>query len=181
MKPAILVIDMLNDFVTGKLKCERAQPIIPNIKKLLEAARKEGIPIFYLNDAHSPEDYELGHWGEHAMEGSEGAKVIPELSPQKGDFVLGKRVYSGFFETPLDSLLRAKKVDAVVITGLHTHMCCRHTAADAFFRGYKVVVPDDCLDAFTEKDHLAGLEYFKAVYCARLTTAYQLCNEWAKK
>lgn len=181
MKYAVLVIDMAVDFVSGKLKCDRAQRIIPPLQKLVHSARAAGMPIFYLTDAHSVEDYELGHWGEHSMEGSEGAKIIPELSPQKGDFVLGKRVYSGFFETPLDSLLRAKKADAVVITGLHTHMCCRHTAADAFFRGYKVVVPDDCIDAFTEQDHLAGLEYFKAVYGARLTSADALCKEWEKK
>jgi nicotinamidase-related amidase len=47
---AILVIDMLNDFVHGKLKCERAMRIIPNIKGLLDDARQKGIPVFYCSD-----------------------------------------------------------------------------------------------------------------------------------
>lgn len=52
---AVVVIDMLNDFVTGGLKCERAQRIIPNIKKLLQAASSSGNVVVFGNDAHRPE------------------------------------------------------------------------------------------------------------------------------
>jgi nicotinamidase-related amidase len=48
MGEAVLVIDMLKDFVYGALKCERAQRIIPNIKKLIEEARKVGVPVIYI-------------------------------------------------------------------------------------------------------------------------------------
>ena len=41
-KKAVIIIDMLNDFVTGNLKCERAQRIIPNLKRLIEEARRKG-------------------------------------------------------------------------------------------------------------------------------------------
>jgi nicotinamidase-related amidase len=57
---AILVNDMLNDFIHGNLKCDRAAQIIPKIKLLLEKARQNNIPIFYCNDEHLPIDkYEL--------------------------------------------------------------------------------------------------------------------------
>jgi len=56
---AVIIIDMLNDFVTGNLKCERAKRIIPNLKKLIEVARKNNIPVIYSNDAHFPEDAEV--------------------------------------------------------------------------------------------------------------------------
>ncbi|NWG09052.1 MAG: isochorismatase family protein, partial [Nitrososphaerales archaeon] len=63
-------------------------------------------------------------------------------------------------------------------TGLHTNVCDRHTAADAFFRGYKIVVPEDCVDAFTEKDHLEGLKYLKAMYQAEITKSSLLVKKW---
>lgn len=50
---AVLVIDMLNDFVTGKLRCERAEQIIPNLVKFLAEARKQRVPVIYSGDAHS--------------------------------------------------------------------------------------------------------------------------------
>jgi len=163
---ALIVIDMLNDFVTGSLKCERAQRIIPNIRRLIEAARRKGLPVIYANDSHLEGDFELGRWGPHAMAGTEGAQVIPELAPAPGDIVIEKHVYSGFFETPLDTILRSRGVDTVILTGLHTHLCVRHTAADAFFRGYEIVIPEDGVDSFTEADHKAGIEYLKEYYGA---------------
>ncbi len=177
-KEAILVIDMLNDFVTGKVKCERAQRIIPVLRKLLGAARSANISVVYCGDAHLPQDFELRVWGEHAMAGTEAAEVVPELTPAARDHVVPKRTYSAFHETGLDSLLRGLGVDAVVITGLHTNICVRHTAADAFFRGYRIIVISDGVDAFTQEEHDQGLAYLEKVYGARVTTANTLLEEW---
>jgi nicotinamidase-related amidase len=47
-------------------------------------------------------------------------------------------------------------------------MCVRHTAAGAFFRGYDIIIAEDGVEAFTEKDHLEGLEYLKYVYNAEV-------------
>jgi len=171
---AILVIDMLNDFVTGKLKCDRAKNIIPNLKKLIEAAREKKVPVIYCNDSHLPVDRELKLWGPHAMRGTEGAQVIPELKPEKNDFIVNKRTYSAFFETGLDPLLRDLGVDTVIITGLHTNICDRHTAADAFFRGYKIIIAKDAVEAFTEKDQVEGLEYLKSNYKADIKTVDEI-------
>jgi len=178
MAEAVLVIDMVKDFVTGKLKCGRAGRIIPNIRKLLEAARKHGKPVVYVGDSHLKSDVELGLWGEHGMAGSEGAEVIPELEPREGDYVLGKRTYSAFYETGLDPLLRSQGVNKVIITGLHTNICDRHTAADAFFRGYKIVVVEDGVEAFSDKDHLEGLEYLRKIYGAEIKKADDIIREW---
>lgn len=52
MKIGVVVVDMLNDFVTGVLTCERAPRVIPNIRHLLDFARKKGTPFIYTNDAH---------------------------------------------------------------------------------------------------------------------------------
>lgn len=166
-KPAILVVDMLNDFVTGSLACERGKAIVAATAQLLDAAREADVPVIFCNDAHVKDiDRELAIWGDHAIAGTPGAQVIPELGLSDSDYVVPKRRYSGFFQTDLDILLRELGVKTVVMTGLHTHMCVRHTSADAFCLGYDVVVAKDATDSFTEEDYLGGLAYLKTCYGA---------------
>ncbi len=182
-KPAVILVDMLNDFVTGKLEIKRAKNIIQPLQRLVVAARKNNVPVIYSNDAHYPQDVEVTRkWGDHAIKGTEGAKVIPELEPDPAtDYIVEKRTYSGFFDTGLDSLLRSlfkgEGAKTVVLGGLHTHMCVRHTAADAFFRGYKIVVASDGVEAFTAEDHAQGLKYLEAVYNAKIQTVNEIIQE----
>ncbi|MFX1565113.1 MAG: cysteine hydrolase family protein [Promethearchaeota archaeon] len=177
---ALIIVDMLNDFVTGSLKCDRAQRIIPHIRELIDGFHKHKVPVIFVNDSHLDTDFEMGRWGAHAIEGTEGAEVIPELTPTDKDISIGKHVYSSFYETPLDSILRSRKVDTVILTGLHTHLCVRHTAADAFFRGYKIVVPEDGVDSFTVEDHESGLAYLKEYYGAKITDASSILKSLKK-
>lgn len=185
MKYAVIVIDMLNDFVTGNLKCDRAQRIIPNIKRLIDATRKYDIPVIFSNDAHEETDFEVvKKWGKHAMKGTKGAEVIPELKLIENDFIVPKKVYSGFYETGLEDLLKrlhnGKGADTLVLTGLHTHMCVRHTAADAFFRGFNLIIPEDGVEAFSEGDHKQGLEYFEN-YAAEVTITDKIIERWKEE
>jgi len=170
---AILVIDMQNDFVKGNLKCERATRIIPNIRILVDTARRKQIPIFYCIDEHLPIDtYEMNLWGPHAMKNTQGAKVIDELKPSDTDYIIPKRTYSAFDGTGLDRALRGvydgKGVDTLVITGLHTNICDRHTSYDAFVRGFNIIVAEDGVEAFTEEEHTSGLDYMKRIYGAKV-------------
>lgn len=178
-KTAILVVDMLNDFVTGALKCERGLAIVPQTAKLLKAAREADIPVIFCNDAHVKGiDHELKLWGDHAIAGTKGAEVIPEMELCSKDYVVPKRRYSGFFHTDLDLLLRELGVDTVIMTGLHTHMCVRHTSADAYCLGYNVVVAADATDSFTEADYTSGIDYLKAVYGAEIFSVDELCEKF---
>ena len=164
-KYAVIVIDMLNDFVTGPIASPRVHHIIQPIKELCDKARANGIPVIYANDSHTPEiDKEFKIWGPHAVEGTPGAEVIDELKPCKGDYIVPKKTYSGFYETTMELLLRELGVDTVVITGWQADCCCRHTSADAFFRGFGIVVPRETTDTVTEEGYLGGLEYIKNIY-----------------
>ncbi len=166
---------MLNDFVTGALGCERGRAIVPQTAKLLRGARRAGIPVVFCNDAHLKGiDHELALWGDHAIAGTEGAEVIPELELCAEDYVVPKRRYSGFFHTDLDLLLKELGVDTVIMTGLHAHMCVRHTSADAYQLGYKVIAATDAMDSFTEEDYKYGVKYLKEVYGAELATVDEL-------
>ena len=173
--PAILVVDMLNDFVTGALACDRGKAIVPYTAELLDAARAAGVPVIFCNDAHiAGIDRELKLWGDHAIAGTPGAEVIPELKVSSKDFVIPKRRYSGFFQTDLDILLKELGVKTVVMTGLHAHMCVRHTSADAYCLGYDVVVAKQATDSFTKEDYEGGLAYLKTCYGADAYTNKEL-------
>ena len=184
-RAVVIIVDMLTDFVTGALRADRSNKIIQPLRKLVEAARKNGVPVIFSNDAHYPGDFEVVHkWGEHAIKGTPGAKVIPELQPQEGDFIVEKRTYSGFYETGLEPLLRSlydgEGANTVILGGLHTNICVRHTSADAFFRGYKIVIPEDGVEAFTKKAHEAGLKYLQEIYNAEIAHVDEIIEKFGK-
>jgi nicotinamidase-related amidase len=101
---ALVIIDMLNDFVDGALANPRAQAIVPALQRLLAHGRREGWAVVFSNDAHEAGDPELAVWGEHAMAGSPGAQVIAALEPRPGDreLVSPKRAYGAFDATGSD-------------------------------------------------------------------------------
>lgn len=172
---AIIVVDMLNDFITGALKCDRGVAMVPQLVKLLDSARSAGIKVIFCNDAHLKDiDTELELWGEHAMAGTHGAQVIPELNKSDNDYTVTKRRYSGFFCTELKLLLDELKIDTVILTGLQTHLCVQHTAADAYFYGYDVVVAYDAANAFTQTDHDRAIDFMKMAYNAKIFTVDEL-------
>lgn len=173
-KTALLVIDILNDFVYGALGCERAKGIVKPVARLVKAAHQAHVPVIFCNDAHYACDKELKLWGPHAMRGTKGAEVVPEIGVKEGDYVISKRCYSGFFQTDLDLLLKDLGIETVILTGLHAHMCVRHTAADAYQSGYEVVACTDGMDSFTKEDYDMGIRYLKDVYGAKLLTVAEL-------
>ncbi len=83
MKKVLIIVDMINDFVTGKLGSICAQKIVPNIVALIKKARNLGIPVIYLRDAHTKEDREMAIWGEHAMKGTEASEKYLSLNLKK--------------------------------------------------------------------------------------------------
>ncbi len=168
MKPAVIVIDMLEEFVHGRLRSPEAEEIIPQIKRVAEEARRRNIPVIYVADRHFPFDHELRVWGPHALHGSEESEIVEELRPAPQDIVLYKRSYSGFRDTGLDMLLRDLGVDTVILTGIHTHICVLHTAWDAFYYGYNIIVVRDGVAAFSREDHEYALKYMEKVYGAKL-------------
>lgn len=174
MRPAIIVIDMLDDFVTGALANPRCERIIPPLQELLAAARERGWPVCYGSDAHLPGDPEEKVWGPHALVGTPGAQVIKELAPEAGDREFPKRYYSSFYETGLGGYLRQHDIDTVILTGQHTHICVRHAAADALNLGLDIIVPTDAVESFTQEDHESGLAYLRLVYAAATPTVGEL-------
>jgi nicotinamidase-related amidase len=175
MNTAVLVIDLIEEFVTGRLSSKRTQGIIPNVKQLINAARLKGYKIIYLTDSHLPEiDKEFEIWGRHAETGTPGTKIVPQLSPREGDFHLEKRRYSAFYGTGLDELLRMLEVKKIIFTGVLTNICIQHTVADAYMRDYKIIIPTDCVTALTEEEQIQSIQFMKKMYGIQETTSKNL-------
>jgi nicotinamidase-related amidase len=174
---ALIIVDMLVDFVDGKLANPKAQQIVRPLGRLLAHARDEGWVVVFSNDAHRPDDPELKIWGPHAMEGDPGAEVIDALAPRAGEIVSPKRHYGAFDETGLADLLRDRGVDEVVITGQHTHICVRHSSYGALRHGLEITIPRDAVCGFEGVDEEAALEYLGMAYGARVVTVDALVAE----
>jgi ureidoacrylate peracid hydrolase len=85
-----------------------------------------------------------GRAGRILVEGTWNTEILPRLAPREGDLVVPKHRYSGFFETNLDSILRARGVRHLIVTGCTTSVCVESTVRDAMFRDYGCVVLEDC-------------------------------------
>ncbi len=166
-KEALLIIDMLNDFVLqgAPLEVPETKKIIPTIKREIEAARKEGKPVIYVCDTHEPDDKEFSRfgWPAHAVKGTAGAQVVDELKPQVDDIIIEKTTYSGFYNTKLDETLKRLGIDSLRLTGCVTHICVMFTASDAVLRDYKVTVVKDGVAGLSEEDHEAALRIMRNV------------------
>ena len=173
---ALIIVDMLNDFVDGELANPRAQRIVEPLRRLVAHAREHGWVVVFSNDAHRPDDPELRVWGEHAMEGTPGAQVIEELAPRAAEIVSPKRDYGAFDGTGLADELRARGVDEVVIAGQHTHICVRHSSYGALRNGFAITIPRDAVCAFEGVDEEDALEYLKMAYGATVTTVDELAE-----
>jgi len=166
-KEALLVIDMLNDFVLkgAPLEVPDTRKIIHAIKNEIKAARSSGKPVVYVCDRHEPHDGEFAKfgWPPHAVKGTQGADVVKELEPREGDILVEKTTYSGFYNTDLDKILKERGITDLRLTGCVTHICVLFTASDAVLRDYKVAVVEKGIAGIEEHDHSAALRIMKNV------------------
>jgi len=159
---AVLVVDMLNDFCTagGAMVLPGGEVLYGPQNALMDAARLAGMPVAFINDAHRPglrQDREFDKRTPHCMEGTWGAEVVQELTQGPDDLHITKRRFSGFFNTDLDLTLKDMQIDTVIVAGVVTNVCVRSTVHDAFFQGYKVIVPEDCVAATGPREQISSL------------------------
>jgi ureidoacrylate peracid hydrolase len=191
-RAAVLVIDMQNDFGAPGGMFERAGIDISGIeaaaeatRPVLRAAREAGIPVVYLKMEHPPDLSDagpadgphrikhaplgLGDGGDTLIRGTWNTAIVDALAPERGDHVVSKHRYSGFFETGLDDLLRGLGVTHLLVTGCTTSVCVESTVRDAMFRDYTCVVLEDCAaepigDGLPRSNHEASLTVIETLF-----------------
>ena len=171
-KKALLIIDMLNDFIQegASLEVPDTRKIIPAIKREIQEAHKQGIPVIYLCDSHKDDDEEFTHfgWPSHGVKNTVGARITDELKPSPKDIIIEKNTYSGFYKTKLDTTLKGLDIDTVRLTGCVTHICVLFTAYEAAIRGYWIEVISDGVAGLAPEDHEAALRIMKNVLRAKI-------------
>jgi nicotinamidase-related amidase len=130
-------------------------------------ARAAGMPVIWTHVAYQEDGGDCGIWGtrtntpdslQNIKYGSERHAFDPRVEIDAAvDLVFTKRMPSAFFETPLASYLVFHKVDTVVVTGGSTSGCVRATAVDSLSRGYRTIVPEECVADKHESYHYANL------------------------
>jgi nicotinamidase/pyrazinamidase len=169
---ALIVVDMLNDFIDpgGALYCgPTSRAIVPFVRERLEAHRRAGNPVIYLQDAHAPDDREFEKFAPHCVAGTWGGQVITELAPQSGETVLSKTRYSGFYGTDLEGVLAAAEVEAVEVVGVCTSICVMDTVGGLANRDYRIRVPQAGVADFDPEMHAFALRRMQSLYGAELT------------
>lgn len=159
---AVLVVDMLADFCLpgGAMVLPGYEKLLDPQNSVIRALREAGGTVIYIVDAHRPQlrrDREFLKRSPHCIEGTPGCDIVPELDRDASDIVVLKRRFSGFFNTDLDLTLRDMMVDTVIVMGVVTNICVRSTVHDAFFHGYRVIVPQDCCAATGPREQISSL------------------------
>jgi nicotinamidase/pyrazinamidase len=142
-KTALLVIDMLNDFLApgGSLYVgAQARDIIPFVAQQIAEFRAQGRVVIFVCDAHASDDPEFRAFPAHAVKGSWGAGIIPELTSAPGDYRVEKTRHSAFDDTNLDEMLQQEQVEEVHLVGVMTSICVLSTVKDLFGRRLPALV-----------------------------------------
>ena len=172
-KAALIVVDVQNDFVSRDGSAAKrgedvgaAMAMVPNLLRLIEEGRRVGLIIVYIRTTHSEWTdtpswvYRTSQKGglSTCREGTWGAEFYEGISPSPTERVVIKHRYSAFINTDLNTVLKARNIQSVLVCGVATNVCVETTARDGYMFDYYVTMIDDCSAAYETKLHLGTLE-----------------------
>jgi nicotinamidase-related amidase len=199
--PALLVIDMQHDFLDpdAPLTAVGGMAIVPALSRVIDAARRAGVPVIYTQEAHRPGRVDSGREADpgsgasytggtpdsplpvHCEEGSRGIEIIDEIGPQSTDLLIKKRRYSCFLGTDLELLLRNLDVQTLLVTGVDSNVCVLWTVGEGFQRDYHVRVIEDCVAGTSPEEHEAALLIMRALTTSRPVLAAEVVDALARE
>jgi nicotinamidase-related amidase len=163
-RPAIFVIDMLNDCF-GHAELDRMRvALCSSINQLTTFARQNGLPVIWIRQEFEPDlsDAFLDMKRENIrmfIKDTLGARILDELVRADSDIEIVKKRYSMFYRTELESLLEELDADPLILAGVNTHACIRTAAIDAYQRDFQVIIVRDCVASKDLEHHEITLNY----------------------
>lgn len=175
-RTALGCIDFQADFVlpegrAGALGApiEALLAALPNARRALAAAREAGLLVFFTRECYAPDlsdlnafrrRYDLaigssGPLGRFLIKGERGTEIIPDLRPTDREPVIDKAGFSAFHQTTLDTVLRVRGIDTLLLMGYTTQCCVASTLRHAVDLGYACVLLEDACAAYDPADHEA--------------------------
>ena len=164
-RPALIVIDMLNDFLARWEQIQK-QRLISSINDLIGMMRQHHHPIIWVRQEFEPDLRDafpemITKGIQITIRGTDGCRIVSGLDFVPSDPVVVKKRYSAFFKTELEDVLQRLMPDELVLAGINTHACVRTTAIDAYQRDWKVIVASDCVDSYDREHHEISMKYMK--------------------
>jgi maleamate amidohydrolase len=168
-KPALVNVDLQNAYTRPDefpTAYETDLRQIEYVNALAKQFRAKDCPVIWTYVAYLESGEDCGAWGtrsdtpdslQNIKEGSRRAAIDERCEIDRRDIVINKRMASAFFETNLGSLFTWHKVDTVVVTGGSTSGCVRATVVDSLSRGFRTIVPEECVADRHESPHFANL------------------------
>ena len=189
---ALVVVDVQNDFVSPKGSAAKrdedvssAVAMVPTLTHLIAEARRVGLTIVYIRTTHS-EWTDTPSWiyrksQQSALttcrEGTWGAELYEGISPLPSERVVIKHRYSAFINTDLNTVLKARGIQSVLVCGVATNVCVETTARDAYMFDYYVTMIEDCSAAYDPKLHLSTLENMSRHF-GLVASANEIIDTW---
>jgi nicotinamidase-related amidase len=143
---ALLVIDVQNEYFSGKMRVTYPAGSINNILRAIDEANKRGVPVIVIQ--HTAVQPNAATF----VKDSEGWRLHPEIVKRKYAAIFEKNLPSSFAGTGLEAWLKDHDIDTLVIAGYMTQMCCDTTAREAFHRGYTVKFLSDATGTLDYKN-----------------------------
>ena len=163
-RPAIFVIDMLNDCF-GHAELDRIRTeLCSSINQLTAFARKNGFPVIWVRQEFEADlsDAFLDMKRENIrmfIKDTDGSRILDELIRDDSDIEIVKKRFSMFYGTELESLLEKLDADPLILAGVNTHACIRTAAIDAYQRDFQVIIVRDCVASKDLEHHEITLDY----------------------
>ncbi|MER2057957.1 MAG: isochorismatase family cysteine hydrolase [Niallia sp.] len=169
---ALLIVDVQNDYCHKEgclaqqdLDVSMVEEMMPILKNMISAMKEINVPIIYIQTIH--EDSTDSETWIKRLKGKNqknlcrkdtwGAQFY-QLEPDKDDVIVIKHRYSAFIHTRLESVLRALKIETIVMAGVSTNICVESTARDGFMLDFDVIFLSDCTAAFSREAHNMTLQ-----------------------
>jgi nicotinamidase-related amidase len=164
-KPALIVVDMVNDFLQSWAPASRQQ-LVQSTNALVGIMREQDRPVIWVRQEFRPDLQDAfpqmrAKGIRITIEGTPGSEIASDLAVAPTDSVIVKKRYSAFYGTSLDQLLTKLKPDGLVLAGINTHACIRMSAIDAYQRDWEVILASECVDSYDREHHEISLRYMK--------------------
>src|SRR5437773_10571968 len=190
---ALVVVDVQNDFVSPEGSAGKrgedvgaAMSMVPNLLRLIDQARRVGLTIVYIRTTHS-EWTDTPSWIYRTSQKDDlstcreetwGAELYEGISPLPSERMMIKHRYSAFINTDLNTVLKARGIQSVLVSGVATNVCVETTARDAYMYDYYVTMIDDCSAAYETKLHLGTLENIRRHF-GLVASSNEIIETWS--
>lgn len=166
LQRALLVIDVQNEYFTGKLPITYPSGSLANVLDAIDAARAKGLPVVVIQHASPQPDAAA------FRKGSKEWELHPEVAARMHDVLIHKSLPGSFTGTELETWLRQRGVETVAIAGYMTQMCCDTTARQAMHLGFGVEFLSDGTGTLSIKNdagEVSGEELHRAILVTQQT------------